>query len=220
MAKRTVEDYVKAILLIAADSDRAVASTGQLAKWLNVTDGTASKMVRVLSEAGLVAFTPYEGAQLTEEGRRLATRVLRNHRLMELFLSSVLDMDWHEIHEEAESLEHAVSDRLIERIDAFLGRPEIDPHGDPIPRSDGTLPRISGVALVGCTAGSPFVVRRVLDQSPQVLNFLATVGLGLGQSGRVVKNSPVAGIVSIALDGKVISLSRALASKLLVAIER
>jgi DtxR family Mn-dependent transcriptional regulator len=220
MAKHTAEDYVKAILQISLDSDAAVASTGELARWLRVTDGTASRMVRVLAEAGWVAFTAYEGAQLTEKGHQLAIRGLRNHRLLELFLVKVLGMGWDQVHDEAERLEHAVSSCLMDRIDEFLGHPEIDPHGDPIPRPDGTLPKTSGVSLIGCDAGSPFVIRRVLDQSPNVLRFLSSVGVCLGQSGHVVTNSPVAGIVSIQLDGKVIFLNRAVAAKVMVSVER
>ena len=220
MARNTIEDYAKAILQISLESDSASATTGALARWLGVTDGTASKMMRNLSDAGLVVLTAYKGAQLTEKGHLLAVRVLRAHRLMELFLARVLKMDWDEIHEEAELLEHAVSDRLIRRIDEFLGHPQNDPHGDPIPRSDGTLPTASGVSLAGCDAGSKFVVRRVIDQSSKSLRFLSSVGFELDRRGRVTANSPLAGTVSIELDGKVMSLSLAMAAKILVSVER
>jgi DtxR family Mn-dependent transcriptional regulator len=216
MAKNTVESYAKAILQISLESGEAVVTTGQLAKRLRVTDGTASRMVRVLSEAGLAVFAPYEGAQLTQAGQRLAARAWRKHRLIEQFLVTVLAMEWDAIDEEAARLESAVSDRLIERIDQFLGHPDVDPHGDPIPRRDGSLPQTPGVSLAACNGGAAFVIRRLLDQTPGALRFLSSVGARPGQSGRVVKNSPIAGIVSIDLDGHVVDLSRAVAAKVFV----
>jgi DtxR family Mn-dependent transcriptional regulator len=220
MSKHNPEDYVKAILQISSNSEMALASTGELAKRLGVTCGTASRMIRILSKSGLVVFTSYAGAQLTDEGHQLAIRVLRNHRLIELFLVTVLEMDWDQVREEAEHLEHAVSADLIDRIDKFLGHPESDPHGDPIPRTDGTYPPSAGVSLIGCSPGSRFSVQRVLDQSPNVLRFLSSVGVGKGRIGQVVGNSPAAEVVAIALDGKIVSLGRAVAAKVLVAVQR
>lgn len=220
LQKHNLEDYVKAILQIASSSDEAVASTGELAAKLGVTDGTASRMIRILAKSGLAVYTSYAGAQLTEKGHRLATRVVRNHRLLERFLVQVLGMDWGDVHDEAERLEHAVSERLMQRIDEFLKYPEVDPHGDPIPRADGTFPASPGISLFASVPGSVFVVRRVLDQSPNVLQFLTSVGIRLGQRGKVVENSPEAEIVSIAIDGKIIALSRTVAAKVLVLIDR
>jgi DtxR family Mn-dependent transcriptional regulator len=215
--RHTVEDYARAILQISLESDAATVRTGDLAKRLDVTDGTASRMVRILSEAGVAVFTPYEGAQLTEKGQRVAAHALRKHRLIELFLAEALGIEWDAVDEEAERLEHAVSEQLIERIDQFLGFPEEDPHGDPIPRGDGSLPATYGVSLAACDNGVSFVIRRILDQRPGTLQFLASVGARPGQAGLVVKNSPVAGIVSIQLDGHTVSLSRAVAAKVFVA---
>ena len=140
MPSLTVENYVKAIALIAArePADAAVA-TGALAQALRVSPGTVTGMLKTLSEANLATYTPYEGARLTPAGQRLAMKVIRRHRLLEQFLVATLKMPWDEVHEEAEHMEHAVSDRLIDRIDAFLGHPAVDPHGDPIPRADGSL---------------------------------------------------------------------------------
>src|SRR5262245_52185128 len=113
-------------------------------------------MLKTLSESGLAEYMPYEGARLTEAGRTLALRVLRRHRLIELFLARTLNMSWDEVHEEAENMEHAVSDLLIDRIDAFLGYPASDPHGDPIPKADGTVAGSSGRGLSQLPAGSHF----------------------------------------------------------------
>ena len=141
MSKKLIEDYVKAIYQICAASESARANTGVLARKIGVSDGTASTMIRNLADAGLVAYTSYEGAQLTETGRLLAMRVVRRHRLIVSLFSTVLKMDSNEVNHEAELLEHAVSEKLADRIDNFLGQPIADPHGNPIPRRDGSLPQ-------------------------------------------------------------------------------
>ncbi len=217
MASKTQENSVKAILQICAESDCKLATTGGLARRLGISDGTASKLIRSLGEAGLVEFAPYGGARLSGRGRRMALKVVRRHRLIELFLATVLEMDWHEVHAEAERLEHAVSDALAERIDKFLGHPKADPHGDPIPRSDGTLPRLAMLPLDQCETGMRFAVARVLDQSSQVLKYLSNVGLRVDARGRVVRKSTAAGIVSIELGGELLSISQAVAARILVA---
>src|SRR5262245_66377076 len=112
---------------------------GQLAASLGVTPGTATAMVKTLAESGLVKYEPYSGVALSKAGRKLAARVLRRHRLVELFLVQVMGLPWEEVHDEAELLEHVVSERLIDRMDEMLGRPEVDPHGDPIPDPDGVV---------------------------------------------------------------------------------
>src|SRR5688500_5319107 len=141
LPSHTVENYLKAIF--QAQSVLRGAETlvpmGQLAAALGVVPGTATTMVKALSESGLVRYEPYAGVRLTPGGERLAALVLRRHRLIELFLVKVMGMNWTEVHDEAEQLEHAVSDRLIERIDAMLGHPATDPHGDPIPGPEGTV---------------------------------------------------------------------------------
>src|SRR4051794_22893709 len=139
VASLTIENYVKAIYQLSAEGGGEIAATGKLAETLGVSPSTVTSMLKTLSESGLAKYTPYEGARLTGAGRSLALRVLRRHRLIELFLVQTLKFAWDEVHAEAENMEHAVSDLLIDRIDAFLGRPESDPHGDPIPRADGTV---------------------------------------------------------------------------------
>ena len=154
MPSLTVENYVKTISLIAARKVGGEAvGTGELAQALSVSPGTVTGMLKTLSEANLATYTPYEGARLTPAGERLALKVIRRHRLLELFLVQTLDMPWDEVHEEAEHMEHAVSERLIDRIDAFLGHPAVDPHGDPIPRADGSLPEPEGTPLARLAEG-------------------------------------------------------------------
>ena len=137
MASLTVENYLKAIYQICLARDRKTAATGEVAQTLEVAPGTVTSMLKTLAESGLANYMPYEGVSLTPAGAALALRVLRRHRLIELFLVKTLELTWDEVHEEAENMEHAVSDLLIDRIDAYLGHPKVDPHGDPIPTADG-----------------------------------------------------------------------------------
>jgi DtxR family Mn-dependent transcriptional regulator len=213
----TVENYVKTIYLIAARSGRAEAvGTGELANAVGVSPGTVTGMLKTLSEADLATYTPYEGARLTAAGQRLALKVLRRHRLLELFLANTLEMPWDEVHEEAEHMEHAVSERLVDRIDAFLGHPSVDPHGDPIPRSDGSLPPPTGSPLPGLARGQRFRVARVVDQDPAFLRYLTECGLDLGAEGQLTENRPESGALTLSIGPRTIALGLDAAGKVLV----
>ena len=144
----------------------------------------------------------------------LALRVLRRHRLIELFLQKTLNLSWDEVHEEAENMEHAVSDLLIDRIDAFLGYPASDPHGDPIPKADGTVATASTRPLSQLAAGERFRIARVLDQAPEFLRYLSQCGLELGAAGTVVANQAEAGVVTLEVGGSQTNLSRDVADRL------
>jgi DtxR family Mn-dependent transcriptional regulator len=217
MASLTVENYVKAIYQISGHAEAGVASTGALAEALNVSPGTVTSMLKTLGESGLATYTPYEGVRLTANGATLALRVLRRHRLVELFLSTTLEMTWDEVHEEAEHLEHAVSDRLIDRIDAYLGHPATDPHGDPIPRADGSVDETASRKLSDCLTGEKFRFVRVLDQTPEFLRFLSESKLTLGSCGEVTSNRPESGAITVSIGGQSTTLGREAATKLLVA---
>ncbi len=213
----TVENYVKTIALIAArDPTGSPVGTGELAQALNVSPGTVTGMLKTLSEANLATYTPYEGARLTESGQRLAMKVIRRHRLLERFLAETLTMSWDEVHEEAEHMEHAASERLVDRIDAYLGYPEVDPHGDPIPRADGSLAEIQGVPLARCQPHQRFRVVRVMDQDPAFLRYLSECGLELHAIGELVENRPEAGAIVCKLSGQNIALGLNAAGKVLV----
>ncbi|MCA9099912.1 MAG: metal-dependent transcriptional regulator [Pirellulales bacterium] len=217
MATLTVENYVKAIYQICAEPDGDTAATGQLASALGVSPGTVTSMLKTLGESGLATYTPYEGVQLTEAGRQLALDIVRRHRLIELFLARTLDLSWAEVHEEAEHLEHAVSDALVDRIDAFLGHPNVDPHGDPIPRSDGSLPSARTRSLVDCQPGESFRLARVTDQSVDFLGFLTRCELALDCRLEIVENRPDAGVVTLLVGGRNVTLGYEPARKLRVA---
>ncbi len=214
MASLTIENYVKTIYQLCADNDNHPALTGKVAAALNVSPGTVTSMLKTLSDSGLAVYTPYEGVELTDSGRMLALRVLRRHRLIELFLARTLRLSWDEVHDEAENMEHAVSDLLIDRIDAFLGHPAADPHGDPIPKADGTMPGPVGVPLDEWPLDTPFQLIRVVDQSPEFLRYLVEIGLPLGTIASVVANRPAAGVIQVQMAGNSLTLAATAAAKL------
>ncbi len=218
MPSLTVENYVKTIALIAArDRGGDAVATGVLAQALNVSPGTVTGMLKTLSEADLATYTPYEGARLTPSGQRLAMKIIRGHRLLELFLVQTLNMPWDEVHEEAEHMEHAVSERLIDRIDAFLGHPAVDPHGDPIPGPDGSLTEPEGIPMSKLGRGQRFRVVRVVDQDPAFLRYLTECGLDLHAMGELVENRPEAGALVFRLRERPVALGLDAAGKVLVA---
>ncbi len=207
MATSTVEDYLKCILLEDQAHPGALVTMGQIASALSVAPGTVTSMVKTLAKSGLVSYEPYSGVELTREGRELAMHVLRRHRLIELFLVEVMGVDWSEVHAEAELLEHAVSDRLIDRMDEMLGRPSADPHGDPIPDARGKLEEPRAASLVGCPLGTPLRVVRVTDQSPEFLQLAEREGLMPGSELTVTSRSEAAGTVLVeSAGGREVSL--------------
>ena len=217
----TVENYLKAIYQaeISKNNHGELVPMGQLSSALGVVPGTATTMVKALAETGLVRYEPYAGVQLTEAGQRLAALVLRRHRLIELFLVKVLDMSWAEVHEEAERLEHAASDRLIDRIDAMLGRPSVDPHGDPIPDSDGTIVTPRYQSLLNCPLNTSLVLSRVTNQDTDFLRFLESNELTPGQSIRVENRDNAADHVLVRRVGsqEAVAIGMRAAATLLVA---
>jgi DtxR family Mn-dependent transcriptional regulator len=216
VASLTIENYVKAIYQFTAGQDGQAAATGKIAEALGVSPGTVTSMLKTLSESGLAEYVPYEGARLTDSGRVLALRVLRRHRLIELFLVHTLQLSWDEVHEEAENMEHAVSDLLVDRIDAFLNFPATDPHGDPIPKADGTVAGSSGCRLSELTVGQRFRVVRVLDQSPEFLRYLTETGLKLDATGVVNVNRAESGTITVEIGGRHTTLAHNIADRLMV----
>jgi DtxR family Mn-dependent transcriptional regulator len=195
MATSTVENYLKAILLRSGDNSGMVP-TGVLAEALGVTPGTTTTMVKAMAAQGLLSHLPREGVQLTGRGRDVALGVLRKHRLVETFLVQVLKMDWAAVHEEAEALEHAISDGVLERIDTLLGHPSSDPHGDPIPDAKGKLSRSRDAAtLATCPSDRALRVIRIADQTPAFLEFVQQSGLKPGARVRVSKRDQASGVV-------------------------
>jgi DtxR family Mn-dependent transcriptional regulator len=217
----TVENYLKAIYQgqSALPPGERLVPMGQVAAALGVTPGTATTMVKALSESGLAEYEPYSGVRLTGAGETLAGLVLRRHRLVELFLVQVMGMSWAEVHEEAELLEHVVSERLIERMDDMLGHPTHDPHGDPIPNPDGAITPRELDSLLTCPIGEKLRVTRIADQDPAFLRFIENNHLKPGQPVEVERRDAAADSVRLrGKDDRVITIGARAASKLLVEV--
>jgi DtxR family Mn-dependent transcriptional regulator len=172
-------------------------STNDLAERLGVTPGSASAMVRKLSEVGLVEHEPYHGVRLTQRGRRVALEVLRHHRLIELFLAEELGMPWDRVHAEAEVLEHAISEDLEKLIADRLGHPKLDPHGDPIPTARFEIDERPTRSLDELSPGAAGRFVRVSDSEPEMLRYLADQGIALGDHLRVTGRQPFGGPVFV-----------------------
>jgi DtxR family Mn-dependent transcriptional regulator len=223
MPSSTVENYLKAIYVGTAslNPNQRLLPMGHLAGSLGVSPGTATTMVKTLAESGLVEYEPYTGVALTPAGEKLAALVLRRHRLIELFLVRFMGYAWDEVHDEAEQLEHVVTDRLIERIDEMLGRPEADPHGDPIPNSEGHIKQQDAQSLLTCPLRTPMTVSRVIDQDRVFLRFIEQNNLKPGESIEVEERDPASDSVRVrGKDDRQIVIGTRAASKLLVNIAR
>jgi DtxR family transcriptional regulator, Mn-dependent transcriptional regulator len=221
LASSTVENYLKAVHLGVArlPEGQRLLPMGQLAAALGVAPGTATTMVKTLADSGLVEYEPYTGVVLTAAGEKLAALVVRRHRLIELFLVQVIGFGWDEVHDEAEQLEHVVSDRLIERIDEMLGRPAADPHGDPIPDAKGAFRPQSAQSLMTCPLDTPVTVTRIIDQDKMFLRFIESHDLKPGQSIRVEARDPASDSVRLrGKDDQSITIGARAASKLLVEV--
>ncbi len=217
MPTSTVENYLKQLYLQQRSGPGDMVPMGKLAAAMGVVPGTATSMVKALADSGLVQYEPRGGAKLTHSGEQLALHVLRRHRLLELFLVRVLKLDWSEVHDEADILEHAISDHVLEKIDDLLGHPTVDPHGDPIPTSKGQLHEPTRMSLADCPVHDPQTVARVLDQDPSFLQFLERHGLVPGVTVTVSKREPAAEAVRLRIPRREeISLGIAAAAKILV----
>lgn len=215
-----VQDYLKAIFSLGERSapDTEVVTTSAVAERLGLSASSVSGMLRRLATQGLVDHRPYAGVSLTATGLAAALAVVRRHRLVEMFLVAQLGYSWDEVHEEAELLEHTMTERLVERIDVALGRPRFDPHGDPIPGQDGSLPTVDAHRLSTLESGAGGELARVDDQDPAVLRHLTDLGISLGQRIEVLERLPFEGPYVIRTgDGRIHQLGPTLASALWIA---
>jgi len=187
-----VEDYSKAVFTIESRT-REPVSTNALADRLGITPGSVSAMLKRLDELGLISHIPYRGVRLTEDGRRIALEVIRHHRLLESYLADVLGMPWDRVHDEAEVLEHVISEDLEGLIAAKLGHPTIDPHGDPIPSVEFDLEELETVGLDELPIGATGRFVRVSDSDPEMLRYLAQQGIGIGEELEVIERQPFGG---------------------------
>jgi len=214
-----VEDYAKAIYALQRGGNQAV-TTNALADRLGVTPGSASAMVKRLGELGLAEHRPYHGVSLTEQGRRVALEVMRHHRLLELYLVEDLGVPWDRVHEEAEVLEHVLSEELEELIAAKLGNPTHDPHGDPIPTRDLKIEEGSTESLQSLQPGDRGTFARVSDSDPEMLRFLAERGIAPGDELEVVDKQPFDGPLFVRFGDDVHVLGGTLAEAMRVDVRR
>jgi DtxR family Mn-dependent transcriptional regulator len=216
VASSTVEDYLKRLYMAQQEAGGSMILMGQLATIMGVVPGTATSMMKALADSGLVQYEPRQGVRLTASGEQLALHVLRRHRLVELFLVKVLGLDWSVVHDEADVLEHAISDRVLERMDAVLGQPDADPHGDPIPRK-GRLRTREHHSLADCPTEQAQRVVRILDQNPEFLQLADRHGLVPGATVTVAAREPAADTVRLRIPRrKPVSLGLSAAAKILV----
>jgi DtxR family Mn-dependent transcriptional regulator len=211
VVSEAAQDYLKAVWKLQA---RGGATTSALASELGVSPASATAMLKKLDRLALVRHEPYHGARLTPAGERIALEVVRHHRLLELYLKEALGLSWDQVHVEAERLEHYLSDAVEARIDAALGYPTRDPHGDPIPTPDLVLETSDRRMLVEVEAGTPAVVRRVPDGDPELLRYLADLGLMPGGEVVMVEQAPFDGPVTLEIDGETHSIGRAVAARI------
>ncbi|TVR34211.1 MAG: metal-dependent transcriptional regulator [Spirochaetaceae bacterium] len=197
MATSTVEQYIKTIFQQEERARGRVVQMKQLSDAMAVTPGTATAMVKHLAERSLVSYVPRRGVVLTAEGRKLALTMVRRHRLIETFLEQVLGYDWTEVHEDAESLEHAVSEKFIQRIDAYLGHPEADPHGDPIPSESGAIERRTVIPLSRCDSGDSVRISRLRNDDPAFLLMMKEQRLVPGELFQVTEVNRTVGTVTV-----------------------
>jgi DtxR family Mn-dependent transcriptional regulator len=210
------QNYAKAIYHLQSREEGAVG-TGAVAERLGVTPASASAMLKRLADEGLVSYTPYHGARLTGRGEQLALEVIRHHRLLELFLAEVLGMPWDRVHDEAEVLEHHISEELEELIAAKLGDPDRDPHGDPIPSRELDIDDDPSRALEEMGAGDEGVFVRVSDSDGAMLRYLADRGIHPGARVLIRAREPFGGPIRVEVDGAEHVLGGALAERMRVA---
>ncbi len=204
---RVVQDYLKH-LLGATEWGGSSLSVSGLAQRMGVAVSTASENVRRLDKLGLITHVPYRGITLTTEGKKLALKMVRKHRILETYLHQKLGYPWDQVHSEADVLEHAASDKLIAAMDQALGTPKVDPHGDPIPTADGNFPKVSTLPLAKAPLNTLATVARIKDSNAQLLRFLESVGIVPGCSLSPLENIPEAGIMRIEVAGKEVTLGK------------
>ncbi len=212
----TSEDYLKAIYDLA---EEGAATTSRLAERLGVAPATVTSMLKRLADQGWVDYRPYRGVTLTPAGREEALRLLRSHRLAETFLVEVLGLPWDQVHAEAHRWEHVISAAVLERLDALLGHPAYDPHGDPIPSSGGDLPEMATRRLLDVEPGSVARVERVDTQASDLLHYLGDLGLKPGVTVRVISVEPYGGPFTIEVGGTRHAIGREVADRVLVHLD-
>ena len=197
MPSPTVENYLKQILMISLERDKREVPMGMISESLKVTPGTATSMVKNLEKEGWLTYKSRKGVKLTTSGRKLGMNILRRHRLLETFLVETLGLDWSEIHDEAEELEHAISEKVLEQLDEFLGKPRHDPHGHPIPTKGGIIQRHKNRSLLECKEGMTVTIESIDDQEKNFLKFARSKHLVPGSKITILSREEVANAMEL-----------------------
>lgn len=197
---QAVEDYLKTIFKLQQEEEGV--STSRLAEAMEVSSASATNMIKRLAGLGLVDYESYKGAKLTDAGRKIALEIIRHHRLLELYLLEVMGYSWDEVHDEAEKLEHHISEQFEDKIAELLGDPTHDPHGDPIPTKDGIMPKVKERPLLQAEANQVYIIGRVKDQDPERLRYLEKEGLLPGARLAVTKKAPFNGPLTLQVEGE------------------
>lgn len=215
---QSVEDYLKALYILQEESDGGV-SNSRLSEKMGVASASVTNMVKRLSQMGLVDYESYYGTKLTESGRKIALEMIRHHRLLELYLKEMMGYSWDEVHEEAEKLEHHISEQFEDKIAEILDNPIFDPHGDPIPTKDGKMPVYKDFILSEIPLNKPYILHRVKDQNPELLRYLEKQGLIPGIRLLVVEKEPFSGPVTVEVEGETVTIGNNIAQDILVVDE-
>ena len=210
----SIEDYLKAIYSLERELGKVV--TTQLAERLEVTPASVTGMVRKLADMKLVTYKPYQGVTLTKAGRKVALEVIRHHRLLELYLNEMMGVPWDKVHQEAEKLEHAISEEREDRIDQLLGHPTTDPHGSPIPTKAGKVNNSSSKKLSEMRSGEKAKIVEIRDEDSELLRYVGELGLFPGNSFEVVNVAPYKGPITLKIKSKKIIVGREAAKQILV----
>jgi len=213
----SVEDYLKVILKLSLTHDRV--STTLVSESQGVSPAAVTKMIRRLKALGLITYVRKTGIKLSQKGRRIALEVIRHHRLIELYLTQALGFSWDKVHEEAEKLEHVISEDLEERIAEYLGQPTHDPHGSPIPTREGRMGAYAQDTLTQLQAGQTAIIRRVSDSDSDRLRYLSDLGFNLHQKVKVLGRDPYGGPLRVKIAGKELAIGQELAETIFVMSE-
>jgi DtxR family Mn-dependent transcriptional regulator len=216
MRSPSIEDYLKVVYKLEEREGSPPVSTGDVARSMEVSPASASNMIKRLDDLGFLTYEAYEGATLTTPGRTVALEVLRHHRLLELYLKEVMGFSWDEIHEEAEILEHHISERFESRIEEMLGHPSRDPHGHPIPTRDGTVDELPTRSLADLEVGDAAPIDHIADEDGELLDLLEQRGLLPGATVAVVETRPLDGLLVVAVDGTEQLIGTPVAQKVVV----
>lgn len=215
---QAVEDYLKAIYILETEGEGA--TTTNIAEMLGVSSASVTNMLKRLAGMNFITHKSYRGATLTDAGRKIALEILRHHRLLELYLKEVMGYSWDEVHDEAEKLEHHISEQFEDKIAELLNDPTHDPHGDPIPSKEGIVPEMASLPLIAAEENNSYLIGRVKDQDPELLRYLEKTGVIPGVKLTVIEKAPFDGPLKVLLEDEEQTIGHGIASQIYLLEEK